>query len=155
MEKRFNLNKILALYDVSKKCLLRLLRREMGSDITHDLVKKVHISKTLPTHPFAGIAFKHRAMSTVLSFVSLLRVFPWVLCFACEHQFEGLQNCMWVHLQWNGSHLTFVGRRFNVIGLTKFAQIRGLWRMPLCRRNRTVAALSLTVCDKCRKFIFA
>ena len=66
-------------YDVSKTCLLRLLRREMGSDIIQDLFKNVHISETLPPHLFANIAFKHPAMSTVLSFASLLCVFLWVL----------------------------------------------------------------------------
>ena len=48
----------------------------MGGDIIQDLVEKVHISETLPPHPLAEIAFKYRAMSTILSFVSLLHVFP-------------------------------------------------------------------------------
>ena len=48
----------------------------MGRDMIQDLVKKVHISEALPPHPFTGTAFKHRAMSTVLSFVSLLCIFP-------------------------------------------------------------------------------
>ena len=53
-------------------------RREICCDTLHDLVKTVHISKTLPPHPFTEVAFNHLPMSAVLSLVPLLCVFPTV-----------------------------------------------------------------------------
>ena len=101
-KKCFNLKQNLGVIWVSKKCAMI----NVCSDIIQDLVKKVHISETLLPHPFAEIVFKHRAMSTVLSFVSLLRVFPWVLYVLCVSTSLRVSKIVFVvHLWWGNSFL--------------------------------------------------